>query len=120
MRTFTAQEISKLLNAFDKTTFLGFRNYCIFCMFFSTGMRKGKLTVLTLADMNITNDFIRIAHGKGQKECYVPIGRTLRRVLLQYLKKREEYLNGDSCQLLFTTPRAERKMTLSWGVYFYV
>ena len=113
MRTFTSQEITKLLNAFDKFTFIGFRNYCIFCTFFSTGMRRGELIELTLADVNITNDFIRIEHGKGQKERFVPIGKTLRRLLLQYLRQREEFLNGESCKWLFITSKIERKLTSS-------
>ncbi|MEG6584182.1 tyrosine-type recombinase/integrase [Dendrosporobacter sp. 1207_IL3150] len=111
MRTFTAQEISKLLNGFDRNTFFGLRNYCITAMFFSTGIRKSELINLTLADINITNDLIRIAQGKGNKERYVPIGRTLRRVMIQYLKSRNEFLKGDNCNYLFVTPRNERKMT---------
>lgn len=119
MRTFTAQEIGKLLNAFDKNDFIGMRNYCIMCLLFSTGIRKTELSNLTLADVNITNDLIRIANGKGQKERYAPIGKTLRRTMVQYLNMREEYLNGESCQWLFITPRASRKMTNScMGVLF--
>jgi len=113
MRTFTAQEISKLLNAFDKNTFIGFRNYCIFCLFFSTGMRRGEVVELRMADINITNDVIRIANGKGQKERIAPIGRTLKRSMIQYLRMREEYLSGDSCEWLFITPRYDRRMTKS-------
>lgn len=66
MRTFTGQEISKLMNAFDKTSFIGYRNYTMFCLLFSTGIRKGELTNLTIADVNVTNDVIRI-DGKGRK-----------------------------------------------------
>lgn len=113
MRTYTAQEISKMLNSFNKGTFTGFRNYCMFCMFFSTGMRKGELMNLTLSDVNITNDFIRIAKGKGQKERYVPIGRTMRRVLLQYLKMREEFLKDCPCDWLFVTHKDSHKITIS-------
>jgi site-specific recombinase XerD len=112
MRTFTAQEISKLLNAFDKTTFIGLRNYCIFCMFFSTGMRNAELLKLTLADINITNDLIRII-GKGKKERFVPIGRSMRKTLIHYLKKREEFLDGEVSPYLFISTRNTRIMTYS-------
>ena len=113
MRTFNAQEISKILTAFDRNDFIGMRNYCIMCLFFSTGIRKTELANLTLADVNITTDLIRIAHGKGQKERYAPVGKTLRRVLIQYIKMREEYLKGETCHWLFVTPRITRKMTNS-------
>lgn len=110
MRTFTAAEISRLLNAFDRTTYFGMRNYCVMAMFFSTGMRKGELRNLTLADVNVTTDLIRI-DGKGQKERLAPISRTLRRALRQYMKMRSEFLGDESCEWLFVTPRASRKMT---------
>lgn len=113
MRTFTAQEISKLLNSFDRDTFTGFRNYCMFCLFFSTGIRKQEALDLKLTDINITNDLIRIANGKGQKERYIPIGRTVKRTLVQYLNKREEFLQNESCAWLFVTHKDNRKLTPS-------
>lgn len=111
MRTFTSSEISKILNAFDKEDFIGMRNYCIMCLLFSTGIRKKELSDLTINDVNITNDLIRISNGKGQKERYAPIGRVLRRTLMKYIEMREEYLQGESCKWLFVTPRDARRMT---------
>ncbi|CUH95842.1 hypothetical protein P22_1927 [Propionispora sp. 2/2-37] len=112
MRTFTSKEISKLLNAFDKSTFIGFRNYTIFCLFFSTGIRKGELLNLKITDVNITNDLIRVL-GKGQKERCIPIGRAMKRILKQYFAMREEFLDGEFCEWLFITLKIERKMTSS-------
>jgi len=113
MRTFTSQEIMKILNAFNREDFIGMRNYCIMCLLFSTGIRKSELSDLTLADLNINNDLIRIANGKGQKERFAPIGKVLRRTLLKYLNMREEYLKGEYCQWVFVTPRDTRKLTTS-------
>jgi site-specific recombinase XerD len=112
MRTFTGQEISKLLNSFDKSDFFGMRNYCIMATFFSTGMRKMELLNLRVADLNITNDLLRIEYGKGNKERYVPIGKTLRRIFIQYLKMREDFLEDEQCKYLFSS-RTKRKMTNS-------
>lgn len=113
MRTYTAAEISKMINSFSRDTFTGFRNYCMFCLFFSTGIRKQEALDLTLADINITNDLIRIKKGKGQKERHVPIGRIMRRTLMQYLKVREEFLKDESCKWLFVTHTDNRKLTPS-------
>jgi site-specific recombinase XerD len=88
MRTFNSQEISKILNAFDTEDFIGMRNYCIMCLLFSTGIRKTEMFDLTITDINITNESIRIANGKGQKERFAPIGRALRRTLMKYLTMR--------------------------------
>jgi len=111
MRTFTGKEISTLLNSFDKNDFFGMRNYCIMATFFSTGIRKMELLNLRTADLNITNDLIRI-DGKGNKERYVPIGKTLRRIFIQYQKMRIVYLADESCHWLFPN-RAKQKMTNS-------
>lgn len=113
MRTFTSSEITRLLNAFNKEDFIGMRNYCIVCLLFSTGIRKTELSDLTINDLNITNDLIRISNGKGQKERFAPIGRVFKRTLMRYLNMREEYLKGESCKWLFVTPRATRRMTIA-------
>ncbi|SDF30370.1 tyrosine-type recombinase/integrase [Sporolituus thermophilus] len=113
MRTFTAQEIAKMLNCWDKNTFWGYRNYCMFCLLFSTGIRKSEIINLTLADINITNDLIRIAQGKGMKERFVPIGKTMKKVLQHYLKMREEYLQEEECKWLFFSQRQKKKLTPS-------
>lgn len=111
MKTFSSQEVSKLLNSFSKDTFTGIRNYCIFCMFFSTGIRKQELLDIKIIDINITGDLIKIANGKGQKERYIPIGKTMKQVLKRYLRAREELLQGESCEWLFITNMFSRKMT---------
>lgn len=99
MRTFTPEEISKILKSFDTSDFLGLRNYLIMCMFFSTGMRKGELLDLKLQDVSIALDTIKVT-GKGNKQRMIPIGRTLRRVLIRYLNEREDYLKDSMCNYL--------------------
>lgn len=111
-RTFTGVEISKILNSFDRNEFFGLRNYAIMAVFFSTGIRKNELLNLTVQDVNITTDWLRIASGKGNKERFVPIGRTLRKTLLEYLRRREEFLQGISCLWLFPS-RNKGKLTSS-------
>ncbi|WP_371380719.1 tyrosine-type recombinase/integrase [Sporomusa aerivorans] len=51
------------------------RNYCVMCVFFSTGIRKTKLLNLRIADLNITNDLLRIEYVKGNNEHYVPLAK---------------------------------------------
>ena len=96
MRTFTKQEIQKILGCFDRTDFFGLRDYLIMCCFFSIGMRKSELINIRMSDINITTDMIKLS-GKGNKERLVPIGKTLRRIILQYLPQREEFLKGFYC-----------------------
>ena len=107
MRTFTKQEIEAILKHFDHSDFFGLRNYLIMCLLFSTGMRKSEMLNLKMQDINITVDMIRVM-GKGNKERYVPIGRTLRRVILQYINRRTEYLKDIHSDYLIVSQKKSR------------
>lgn len=92
-RTFTSQEVTLILNDFDKTTFVGYRNYTIMCMLLGTGMRKAELLGLTLLDVHFTENFITVI-GKGNKERYIPISVYLQKVLKKYVSEREKLCKG--------------------------
>lgn len=114
IRAFTVQEIKLILSAFDKNDFLGFRNYTIMSVFFSTGMRKSELLNLFCTDIYFELDIINVI-GKGDKQRHVPLSPVLKRLLLQYLKRRQEYLSKPNCvysKYLFVN-RMGRRMTIS-------
>jgi integrase/recombinase XerD len=104
MRTFNKQEIEAILKHFNQSDFFGLRNYLIMCLLFSTGMRKSEMLNIKMQDINITVDLIKVM-GKGSKERYVPIGRTLRRILLQYINRRTEYLKDAYCEYLVVSQK---------------
>ncbi|MEG6586519.1 tyrosine-type recombinase/integrase [Dendrosporobacter sp. 1207_IL3150] len=72
MRTFGKQEIEKMLKYFDRTEFIGLRNFVIIALLFSNGMRKAEFIGIKTQDVNITVDMIKV-RGKGNKERSVPI-----------------------------------------------
>lgn len=91
VRAFNQDEVHELLDIFDRNTFLGFRNYTIFSVLFGTGIRLSELLRIQLYDINFTENYIRI-FGKGDKERLIPLGNSLKRVILNYLKKRKTYI----------------------------
>ena len=95
-RTFTTSEIMAILKSYDKTTFLGYRNYTIMSVLFSTGMRKTELLKLSVLDIHLQECFLVVLHGKGDKTREIPIGLSLRRILKKYLRDREEVLQEHS------------------------
>lgn len=95
-RTFTTSEIMAILKSYDKTTFLGYRNYTIMCVLFSTGIRKTELLKLSVLDIHLQECFLVVLHGKGDKTREIPIGLSLRRILKKYLRDREEVLQEHS------------------------
>ena len=115
IRSFTNKEIQILLNAFDKNDFLGFRNYIIMSCLFSTGVRKSELLNLFCTDIYFELDIINIVAGKGDKQRHVPISPILKKLLIKYLKKRQDYLlegNYTESKYLFIN-RYGRRMTIS-------
>lgn len=91
VKVFSNEEIKLILNYFDKSTFIGFRNYAIMCILFSTGMRKGELCNMYCTDIMFESGVINII-GKGDKQRHIPISPTLRKILLKYFKMRNEYI----------------------------
>lgn len=90
-RFFRNEEIKLLLDYFDKSTFLGYRNYMMMCFLFSTGVRLGELSELYCNDIMFDMNLINII-GKGDKQRYVPISPVLKKILQTYMKKRNEYI----------------------------
>ena len=96
IQSFNREEVQAILNAFDKNTFTGFRNYTVMSILFSTGLRKSELLQMNVSDVYLDIDTMKV-NGKGNKERYVPISPVLHRVIVTYLKRRKDYLK--ECKL---------------------
>ena len=64
----TVEECVAFLNGFDTTTADGLRNYTIFALIWSTGLRTAELTALKWKDFDFDNESFRVRKGKGCKE----------------------------------------------------
>lgn len=101
IQTFSSDEVYKMLNAYDTDTFIGLRNYTLLSFLLSTGVRRSEFLELSLLEVDIKSDIIRII-GKGDKERLIPISRKLKLILKRYLIARSEYLAKD-CKGATTT-----------------
>lgn len=113
IQAFSHEQINTLLNIFDKNTFSGYRNYCITCMLFGTGIRRSEATKIKLEDVLFDIGMVKI-QGKGSRQRKVPISDTLRKVLMKYLRRRKEYINEKqlcSSPYLFITIHTGAKMS---------
>lgn len=117
IRTFSPEEINKILNFFETDSFLGLRNHLAMCLLFSTGMRRGELINIKVHDINTTLEVIKIT-GKGNKQRIVPIGRAVKKILIRYLKEREEFLDGRYCDYLMVS-YVRRKLTGTWILHLF-
>jgi integrase/recombinase XerD len=83
----TVAEAKRVLRVPDTQTPRGIRDRAILEMFYSTGLRIGELTALTVHDVDTQNGFVRVNKGKGGKDRVVPMGGTASRYAREYLRE---------------------------------
>jgi site-specific recombinase XerD len=84
MPYFTIEDIERLLNTAQGNGAASQRTYATLILLFDTGIRASELTGLKVADVNLTQGYLKVI-GKGNKERIVPMGRQCQRVLHRYI-----------------------------------
>jgi site-specific recombinase XerD len=96
-------EMQALLEAPDRSTWLGRRDYALMLVALETGLRASELTALTCGAVQLgTGAHVRCT-GKGRKERITPIRREARKVLGAWLRER----GGGHDDALFPGPNGE-------------
>lgn len=80
--TFTPDHIRALLDACDRSTVLGYRDYTIILVLLETGIRVSELCGLRLQDVH--EDHIRV-FGKGKKQREIGVSPGVSKVLWKYI-----------------------------------
>ncbi len=86
----STDELSRLMNAPDKTTLTGLRDSAMLELFFSTGLRVSELCALSQEDVDLTRDEFSV-RGKGDKVRVVFLSDTAREAIRAYLKDRKDF-----------------------------
>jgi integrase/recombinase XerD len=82
----TPQEAKKIIEAIDISTALGYRDRTIMEVFYATGIRRTELLALTVADVNLEEELLRVNKGKGGKDRVVPLSGVACKFLETYIK----------------------------------
>lgn len=88
IRTFTDDEIGRMISAFKSDKWINLRNKLIIMTFADTGIRASELINITHADVFETT--IRI-QGKGNKERYIYLSPILKKFMIKYQRMKEFY-----------------------------
>lgn len=107
-------EIEACLNVFNTKTELGLRNTIIFVLSFDLGIRQGGISSLTISDVDLKRQTIRVRL-KGGDITILPAGNTVIRLIREYVLKYREFADLDSPLLINTggkklTENAIKKM----------
>ncbi|MBB2483387.1 tyrosine-type recombinase/integrase [Bacillus sp. APMAM] len=88
IKTFTDDEIKRMINAFHHNNYLNLRNKLIIMCFVDLGIRN--LELCTLTHLNIMDTVIKI-QGKGNKERHLYISPMLKKYMIKYERMKHEY-----------------------------
>lgn len=80
------QEMKKLLKLPNTKTPIGFRDRIILELFYATGVRRQELVSIRTEDCHINERLIFIRYGKGGTQRWVPIGKKVTAILIQYME----------------------------------
>jgi integrase/recombinase XerD len=82
----TIEEIDKIASVIDRSTPEGERNATIIETLYSCGLRVSELVNLKITDLHFNEDYIKVT-GKGSKERLVPIGKSAKKMIKNYINK---------------------------------
>lgn len=88
IKTFTDDEIKRMINVFNNNNYLSIRNRLILMTFCDIGIRN--LELCTLTQLNVMDTVVKI-DGKGNKERYLPISPILKKYMIKYERMKHEY-----------------------------
>lgn len=107
-------EIERLFSFCDVGSLLGARDRAILEALYSTGMRVSELVALNVADVDLSNQTVRV-RGKGKKDRVVPIGPRAIQAILHYLdlRKAAPASQRQDAESLFINKHGQRLSTRS-------
>lgn len=87
---YTDDEIKKLLKKpnIKKCSFAEYRTWVVENFFVGTGVRSRTLRYTLIKHLDFENDLIKLATTKGRKMLFIPMSKSLKKILIEYLKIR--------------------------------
>ncbi len=80
----TDEEITRIQQTFDRSTYEGERNYVIVEVLYGCGLRVSELVGLRLSNIYADEQYLQVI-GKGDKERWVPINKHALELMLNYI-----------------------------------
>ncbi len=75
------------VNAREKTYYFALRDYAIFELIYSSGLRRSEAAGMNIGDLDLYSGFARVL-GKGSRERLVPVGEKALAAIKEYLESR--------------------------------
>lgn len=100
--------IEKFSDAFDRSNPRGLRDWAMFELCYSSGLRVSELVGVKLSDYNAAAMRLRVT-GKGNRQRMLPVGSTAAKAIDEYLEQgRAPLLQGKSSPYLFVSSKGPK------------
>lgn len=111
-------EIDSMMACIDRSKPDGDRNISMLETLYSCGLRVSELVNLKISDLHLNSDYIKVT-GKGNKERLVPIGKSAKKLITNYLEHVRPHLpdKKEGRDILYLNKRGTR---LSRIMVFYI
>ena len=91
----SSEEVRRLFNTFDISTFYGYRDYIITRLLLITGARVGEVLSLEFQDINFNNNTILFRDTKNKKEKISYMNNKMAYEIKKWLRYKDRYMNVD-------------------------
>jgi len=109
---FTPEEAVKVLEAADPRTSLGLRDRAVLELLYSTGMRKGELVALDVADFSFKRHELEIRTSKNKRGRVVPVGEFARHFTEAYIKIVRPWIASELEKALFVSHHSGHRLAV--------
>jgi len=96
----SVDEIVSMINAIDVSTSLGHRNRAIIEVLYGCGLRVSELAELKISNIYYSGEYIRVI-GKGDKQRLVPLGKSAKKEIDNYMKSFRNHITPKKGQTDF-------------------
>jgi len=103
----TTDQIRKLFSHTDKSSYLGFRDYCVYALMYNLGLRVGEIHGIDLDDIDHEKKQITVT-GKGKRQRSLHLTDEMVRIISDWLAVRKYFLNADVQKSLFISKKGNR------------
>ena len=87
INTFNHEHIDRLATLCHTSNGSGYRNLAIILLLLDSGIRVNELVNIDHNDLDLTEGYIKIRKGKGNKERLVPVGSIVQKTLWKYINQ---------------------------------
>lgn len=109
IKTFSDDEVKRMLDVFNERDYMSIRNKAIIAMLVDTGIRNNELCELKTED--VYDGYIKI-FGKGSKERMVGISPYLQKCIIKYVNARRGYFAYKNVEEHFFLSKNGKKLTV--------